>query len=269
MSHQVPLSPAASHCPTAVLDPAGHATDPPACRSRCPYSPGRTCAGYCPTLEIRSARPSLTPPPKIPGRARDRHGRTRPCRSATVRWQADSREEGSGARTPRATGAPHYVLGHPGSDLLARLVAAVDLRATPRGTCHRPPVDRLRHQAQASPNDHVGASDSAESSAYPAAHDNAGRRIDSHDRLADLRTRNFAQRLGRKLSARPADSERVGSWLISRGVSGQIHRFWAFPPFPLSLAGRFGDGWRWPGGWRRDGLPAFCPGGTIPGHCGG
>jgi hypothetical protein len=88
MSHQVQLSPAASHCPTAVLDPAGHATDPPACRSRCPYSPGRTCAGYCPTLEIRSARPSLTPPPKIPGRARDRHGRTRPCRSATVRWQA-------------------------------------------------------------------------------------------------------------------------------------------------------------------------------------
>jgi Glyoxalase-like domain len=42
MSHQVPLSPAASHRPTAVLDRAGHATEPPACRSRCPYSPGRT-----------------------------------------------------------------------------------------------------------------------------------------------------------------------------------------------------------------------------------
>src|SRR5216683_2621316 len=39
MSHQVQLSPAASHRPTAVLDPARHATEPPACRSRCPYSP--------------------------------------------------------------------------------------------------------------------------------------------------------------------------------------------------------------------------------------
>ena len=28
--------------PTAVPDPAGHAAEPPACRSRCPYSPGRT-----------------------------------------------------------------------------------------------------------------------------------------------------------------------------------------------------------------------------------
>ena len=39
MSHQVQLSPAASHCPTAVLDPARHAPKPPACRSRWPYSP--------------------------------------------------------------------------------------------------------------------------------------------------------------------------------------------------------------------------------------
>jgi hypothetical protein len=60
MSHEVQLSPAASHCPTAVLDPAGHAAEPPACRSRCPYFPGRAYAGYCPTLEIRSARPSFT-----------------------------------------------------------------------------------------------------------------------------------------------------------------------------------------------------------------
>ena len=39
MSHQVQLSPAASHRPTAVLDPAGHAAKPPACRSRCPPLP--------------------------------------------------------------------------------------------------------------------------------------------------------------------------------------------------------------------------------------
>src|ERR1035441_9442619 len=67
MSHQVQLSPAASHCPTAVLDPAGHAAEPPACRRRWPYSPGRTCAGYRPTLETWSARPSLTPRQRFPG----------------------------------------------------------------------------------------------------------------------------------------------------------------------------------------------------------
>ena len=44
MSHQGQLSPAASHRPTAVLDPARHATEPSACRSRCPYSP----AGHAP-----------------------------------------------------------------------------------------------------------------------------------------------------------------------------------------------------------------------------
>ena len=37
----------------------------------------------------------------------------------------------SGARTPLATGAPHYVPGHPGSDLPARLMTAIDLRGTP------------------------------------------------------------------------------------------------------------------------------------------
>jgi hypothetical protein len=35
----VPSSPAASHRPAAVLDPAGHAAKPSACRSRCPPLP--------------------------------------------------------------------------------------------------------------------------------------------------------------------------------------------------------------------------------------
>src|ERR1017187_7185013 len=51
MSHQVQLSPTASHPPTAVLDPARHATGPPACRRRCPYSPRPDMRRYCPTLE--------------------------------------------------------------------------------------------------------------------------------------------------------------------------------------------------------------------------
>ncbi len=52
--------------------PAGHVTEAPACSSRCPHCPGRTGAGYRPTLEIRFARPFFTPPPQIPGRHRDR-----------------------------------------------------------------------------------------------------------------------------------------------------------------------------------------------------
>ena len=41
------------------------------------------------------------------------------------------------------------------------------------------------------------------SSAYPAAHDNAGRRIDSHDRLADSAPETSLRGSARKLSARP------------------------------------------------------------------
>ena len=40
MSHQVQLSPAESHRPTAVLDPARHATDPRACRADARTPPG-------------------------------------------------------------------------------------------------------------------------------------------------------------------------------------------------------------------------------------
>src|ERR1019366_810641 len=42
----------------------------------------------------------------------------------------DSREEGSGARTPRATGAPHYVPGHP--------AAICHQGSCPRSTCGVP-----------------------------------------------------------------------------------------------------------------------------------
>ena len=54
------LSPAASHRLTAVLNPAGHAAKPPACRGRCPpLRPDmRRIVSH---LEIRSSRPSFTP----------------------------------------------------------------------------------------------------------------------------------------------------------------------------------------------------------------
>jgi hypothetical protein len=160
MSHQVQLSPAASHRPTAVLDPAGHATEPPACRSRCPYFPGQTCAGYCPTLEIRSERPSFTPRQRFPGDPGT--GAAGPVRAVLPlsAGRPDSREEGS-ARTPRATCA-RRPRAEPSRQRSASKPHDRDRPARyPADTCHRPSVDRLRHQAQASPNDHAGASDSA------------------------------------------------------------------------------------------------------------
>ena len=95
-------------------------------------------------------------PPKIPGRARNRYDRTGPPGPATVpplsAVRPNSREEGSGARTPRATGAPQYMTSHPASDLPASKAHARDRPASyPGATGHRPPVDPRRHRAQGSP----------------------------------------------------------------------------------------------------------------------
>ena len=151
MSHHVQLSPAASHRPTAVMDPARHATEPPACRSRCPYSRGQTCAGYCPTLEIRSARPSFTPRQRFPGEPGT--GAAGPVRAVCHCPLADP------------TPAQREAQGHRGQLVRAALCAEPSgqrsaSKAHDRdrpacylaGTCQRPPVDPLRHQAQASPN---------------------------------------------------------------------------------------------------------------------
>ena len=103
MSHEVQLSPAAAHCPTAVLDPAGHAAELPGPPQLMPVSPGRTCAGYCPTLEIRSARPSFTLRQRFPG---DPGTGTAGSIHAVLPRSAgrpDSREEGSSAGPPWAT----------------------------------------------------------------------------------------------------------------------------------------------------------------------
>ncbi len=109
MSHQVQLSLAASHCPTAVLDPAGHAAEPPACRSRCPSSPGpgmRRILSH-PGNPIRTAisHNPAKDSPASPGPVRRTVRAVLPLSAG----RPDSRDEGSGARTPRATGVPHYV----------------------------------------------------------------------------------------------------------------------------------------------------------------
>ena len=130
MSHQVQLSAAASHCPTAVLDPG------PARRSEPPGLPQPMAVLLWPNMRRILSHPgnpictAFAHTPKIPGQSRDRHG-TCPCGPATVRWQARSPRRGSGARTPRATGPPNMP-GHPRSGLPAKLMTAPDLRGTPQ-----------------------------------------------------------------------------------------------------------------------------------------
>jgi hypothetical protein len=82
----------------------------------------------------------------------------RSCHDPAICPLADpiSREEGNDPRTPQAPGAPHYIPGHPGSDLPARLMTVIDPRDTPELPCHRPPRDPRGHQVQAGPNDHAG-----------------------------------------------------------------------------------------------------------------
>jgi hypothetical protein len=113
----------------------------------------------CTTIFHTPAKDSRASPGPV------RHDRSaRSCHDpATVRWQARLPRRGSGARTPRATGAPHYMTSHPASDLPASKAHDRDrLVRYPGATGHRPPADPRRHRAQASPNDHADASDSAD-----------------------------------------------------------------------------------------------------------
>jgi hypothetical protein len=165
MSHKVQLSLTASHCPllswTRPGTPLSHR--PAAADARHSPRPYMRRILSHPGNPIRTA--IFHTPAKIPTRARDQYGRTGPRGPATVPPLSaegpDSREEGSGARTSRATGAPHHMTSHPASALPASKAHDRDRPVGyPGSTGHRPPVDPRRHRAQASPNDHVGASDS-------------------------------------------------------------------------------------------------------------
>jgi hypothetical protein len=91
-------------------------------------------------------------PPKIPSRARDRHGRTGPRGPATVRWQTRFPRRGKRRQDTAGNWRAIYMPGHP-RDLPARLMTALDLR----GTRHRPLAD-LRPPAGADqPNDPLAA----------------------------------------------------------------------------------------------------------------
>jgi hypothetical protein len=158
MSHQVQLSPAAAHRPTAALDPARHAAEPPACRSRCPYSRPdmRRILSHlgnpiCTRIFHTSAKDSQTSP---------RTGRQdQSARSATippsVGWQARfpaKREATRGHR--RAPGAALHT-GPSGQRSASKTHDRDRPAGYPGATCHRPPRDPRRHQMQASPMDEV------------------------------------------------------------------------------------------------------------------
>ena len=77
----------------------------------------------------------------------------RSCHDPAICPLADpiSREEGSDPRTPRAPGAPHYIPGHPGRDLPARLMTVIDPRDTPELPVIDPPETRAATRCRPAP----------------------------------------------------------------------------------------------------------------------
>jgi hypothetical protein len=148
--------------PTAGLDPAGHAADPPACRSRCSYSPGRS--GHVPDTSH-------------PWRS-DLHGHLSHLRQSFPDKPEDLQAGPIRAVLPRSrhlsAGRPDFPRrgNHPG-DTAGTWRAALHTGPSgqrsaskahdrdrpaeyPGATCHRPPRNRRPHQMQASPDDHAG-----------------------------------------------------------------------------------------------------------------
>jgi hypothetical protein len=156
MSHQVQLSPAASHRPNCRPGPGRRrwAAGLPQPMSVLPR-PDRTCARYFPPLGDSICRASCPPPPKIPGQARGPAGRTNPRGPATippsVRWQARFPRRG---KRPEDTAGTWRAALHAGPSGRRSASKAHD-RDRPAGypgaTCHRPPRDPRRDQMQASP----------------------------------------------------------------------------------------------------------------------
>lgn len=144
MSHDVQLSPAASHCPTAVLDPAGHAAEPPACRSRWPYSPAGHASDTVPPWKSDLHGHLSHPRQRFPGEQGT--GTAGPVRAvlplSAARPIPAKREAARGHRGQLARAG---LRAEPsGSDLPARLMTAIDLRAPPQVPAIDLPVDLRR-----------------------------------------------------------------------------------------------------------------------------
>ena len=124
-----------------------------------PATPRRTCAGHCQSAPHGS-------PGIFGGGVKDGPwtgtGRTGPRDPAAVRWQARSREEGSWCEDTAGKLAVRITYRAIRAAMSqARLMIAIDLQATPQVPAIDLPQPRCASQAQAKPNDHTGASDSA------------------------------------------------------------------------------------------------------------
>ena len=137
MSHQVQLSPAASHRPNCRPGPGRHAAEPPPAAADVRTPPARQ--DMCrtpPTLGDPICTGIFHTSAKDPGQARGPAGRTNPHGPATippsVRWQARFPAKKEATRGHHgAPGAPYYIPGHLGSDLPARLMTVINPRDTP------------------------------------------------------------------------------------------------------------------------------------------
>jgi hypothetical protein len=162
MSHQVQLSPAESHRPTAVLDPAWHAAAPSACRSRCPYSPGRT--GHVPDTshpwksDLHGHLSHLRQ--RFPDKPEDRQaGPIRAVLPRSRHLSAGRPDFPRRGKRPEDTADTWRAALHTGPSEQRSASKAHDRDRParyPGATCHRPPRDPRRHQMQASPNDRAG-----------------------------------------------------------------------------------------------------------------
>jgi len=233
MSHQVQLGPAASHCPTAVLNPAGHATKPPACRSRCPATP----RPYMRRIVFRLGNPIRTAifhtRQRFPGESGT--GTAEPVRAVLPRSRHCPLAGPTPAKKKRREDTAgnlctlHYVPSHPGSDLPASKAHDRDRPVRyPGATGHRPLVVPRRHRAQASPNDHADASDSAAYGARRAEPDPVGGTRDIRPRhrwapgVPATTSTSVALCQG---GGRPGPSR----WMASRCVTGRSERTLAEP----------------------------------------
>jgi hypothetical protein len=157
MSHQVQLSPAESHRPTAVLDPAWHAAEPSACRSRCPYSPGRT--GHVPDTshpwksDLHGHLSHLRQ--RLPDKPEDRQAG--PIRAVLPRFRhlpAGRPDFPRRGKRPEDTAGTWRAASHTGPSGQRSASKAHDRDQParyPGATCHRPPRDRATTRCRPTP----------------------------------------------------------------------------------------------------------------------
>jgi hypothetical protein len=159
MSHQVQLSPVASHrpncrpgTPLTRRPAAADVRTPPAGQDMCRILPTRGDPIYTGIFRT-SAKASRTSP-----RTSRQDQSARSCRDPAICPLAGpiSREEGTDAGTPAGTWRAALHTGPSGQRSASKAHDRDRPAEYPGATCHRPPRNRRPHQMQASPDDHAG-----------------------------------------------------------------------------------------------------------------